>query len=678
MPNYGVGRLTLLAMLDPRLLLSLLAFAALLPGSAMALPATDPALLPPIESFFAESARFAERISPDGKRVAYLGPDDNGTNRLWVVGTEQARTPVPISQVGGPAVAVFFWIGDDAILWQASDPGGRTRFFVGDPEISTVREILPDEKRVMSLAGVVGSDDPCILVGLSDGPSAFPDLFRVKLDGNEKPELICANHHRITTWAWNKCGVPVAGLRWTGDGAKEILNLRDNSGTVVFRAEAADDARLLFASATGSHIVVITNKDADLTRLERIDMATGKRQVLASDPLGRVDVEQVVTDANGANILAVGYSDESIRWQVLDPAFGKLFESRADLPDTCCMTVLGLDASRKHCLVKRFSDRDPGTVYLYDVESRRMQTLWQARPELDRSTLCGTSSLNYPAHDGCRIPAFLTVPRDSKPPWPLVVFPHGGPRMRTSPGFDGRAQFLASRGYAVFQPNFRGSRGYGKAFMNAGDGQWGKGVMQTDITDGVDHLVATGMVDKRRVAILGGSYGGYAVLSGLTFTPDRYAAGVCLFGISDLLAYISYSPIECLPYAGDTARRLGDPSSAAGRALLEDLSPVNHAASVMAPLLIYHGANDNLIPVSHARRMAAALQRSGKEVDYLLAADEAHGFSHPESEMAVYRAIEIFLLKHTGGRMGEQPTQAVRKRLEEFHTAGSADLQQKL
>jgi dipeptidyl aminopeptidase/acylaminoacyl peptidase len=629
--------------------------------------------LPSLESFFAESARFAERLSPDGKQVAYLGPDNQQINRLWVVGMDRPTISIRVSWIDGAAVSAFFWIGNDSLLWQATDPAGRQRLFLGDSHGVASRELLPDEKRVISLEGVIDSSDPCILVGLADGPNAFPDLYRADLKGNAGPTLACTNRHQILTWAWNEAGTPVAGLRWTESGAKEILNLRDGSGAVIFRTEPADDARLLFATATGSRVMILTDRDADFTHLESIELATGKREKFATDPLGRVDVDQVVADARTGTILAAGYSDASIRWQALDPAFGEMLEAVNDGPDASNMTCLGFDAARKHFLLKRYSDRDPGTVFLYDVETRGIRTLWRERPEMDRATLCETKACDYSARDGSRIPAYLTVPRDSKPPWPLVVFPHGGPMMRTSPGFDGRVQFLASRGYAVLQPNFRGSRGYGKSFMNAGDGQWGKGVMQTDVTDGVDHLVRTGTVAARRVAILGGSYGGYAALAGLAFTPDRYAAGVCLFGISDLMDHATHSPVEWQAYAGDTARRLGHPDTAAGRVALDDRSPVNHAAAFQAPLLIYHGARDNLIPVRHARRMVDALERNGKPVDYLLAAGEAHGFSRPESEMAVYRAIEIFLHEHLGGNVGPAPAGPIARRLAELRSAARSD-----
>jgi len=200
--------------------------------------------------------------------------------------------------------------------------------------------------------------------------------------------------------------------------------------------------------------------------------------------------------------------------------------------------------------------------------------------------------------------------------------------------------------------------------------------MQTDVTDGVDSLVRAGKVDRQRVAIFGGSYGGYAALAGLAFTPDHYAAGICLFGISDLIGHTTVFSMESQVYAGDTVRRIGDPSTTAGRALLEDLSPLNHAASITAPLLIYHGARDTLIPVNHARRMVAALEGTGKQPDYLLAHDEAHGFAQPESEMAVYHAIELFLHEHLGGSVGPAPAPPILRRLVEFRNAGAADLRQ--
>ena len=268
-------------MIDTTRFVVLLWLAAFLQDLPAELPVTQPSQLPSLESYFGEPSHFAERISPDGKWVAYLGPDDFGINRLWVLRADQPEKILRVSSSDGPAVTVFFWLGDDAILWQSSTAEGRTQLFLGIPHSSKVREILPDEKRNISLQGVVNSKEPYLLVGLSDGPTAYPDLFRLKLDGNEKPELVCQNRDQIIIWAWDHSARAVAGLRWTADGAKEILNLRGATNKVIFRAKPTDDARLLFASADGSNVFVITNQDSDLTRVESVDLMTGSRKFIA-------------------------------------------------------------------------------------------------------------------------------------------------------------------------------------------------------------------------------------------------------------------------------------------------------------------------------------------------------------------------------------------------------------
>jgi dipeptidyl aminopeptidase/acylaminoacyl peptidase len=671
-----------------------------------------------LESFFAESTRFAERLSPDGTKVAYLGPNESAAISLWIVNVGNPETPLQISTGNEHSVRCFFWIGDNDLLWQSTGPGGKTCIYFKDLKGGGVREILPDEKRTIRLEGVVDSDEPCILVSLSDFSNAFPDLYRMRLRENEAPVLVSTNQHQIITWAWDERGKPVAGLRWNATGAKELLSLHGDSAHVVFHAEPADDLRLLMASPDGTRALVITDRDSNFTHAEWIGLASGSRAKIGMDPMSRVDLEGLLTAGN--SILAACYSDDTRRWHALDSGFASTLEALQNSVSPHSLDILGIDDSCKRVLFKRFSSQEPGTVWLHDVKTGSHQVLWSERPGLDPSSMCETRPIQYTARDGSSIPAYLTLPKEGKSPWPLVVFPHGGPWMRTHAGFDGRVQFLASRGYAVLQPNFRGSRGYGKAFMNAGDSQWGKGVMQTDVTDGVDHLIREGTVDPRRIAIFGGSYGGYAALAGLAFTPERYAAGICLFGISDLVEYVTHHPVEWQAYAGDTIRRLGDPSTPLGRKALSDLSPVNHAATFKAPLLIYHGANDQLIPVTHARQMVdtirrlgdpstplgrkalsdlspvnhaatfkaplliyhgandqlipvtharqmvASLQQSGKDVAFLLANNEAHGFSNPESEMAVYRAIELYLEKHLTGKVGPTPPESVTRRLNRF------------
>jgi len=251
----------------------------------------------------------------------------------------------------------------------------------------------------------------------------------------------------------------------------------------------------------------------------------------------------------------------------------------------------------------------------------------------------------YRARDGVEIPAYLTLPRSGCKPFPLVVFPHGGPRLRTFWGFDGRVQFLANRGYAVLQPNYRGSKGYGKNFLNAGNREWG-GKMQDDITDGVAHLVAGGIADPKRIAIFGGSYGGYAALAGLAFTPDLYAAGICLFGASDLEAFVNEIPCEWHPYIGQIYANVGENQTEEGREFLRGRSPVHFTENIRAPLFIYHGVHDKLIRKSQSDRFVEKLKTNGQSVTYIVFDDEGHGFSKSENEAAIYDLIEAFLEKH--------------------------------
>lgn len=622
--------------------------------------------LPRLESFFSAPAHFAERLSQDGKWVAFLSAEQQGVNRLHIVNSDAPEVTKTISPSSTYGVNLFFWIGTHSLLWQESDSTGRTCLYTANIHSGKIKQILANEKRFISLQGVVDAEVPSILIGLSNEPSAFTDLYRVKLFSEDPPKLVYRNRHQIVTWAWDQMGNPVAGLSWTDRGGKIIRRLREEFTEIVFHANPEDDARILFASNDGEELVLLTNRHSDITYLERLNLISGKSQKIVSDPIGRVDIDQIICDDNMRKVMAVSFSSDGIRWLALDSWMEKMLEQITTSSGHQEIFCLGFDAAKTRFLYKTQSFQDPGTVLLHDQNSMDSKMLWHEYPDLKRCYVGKTEAMTYNARDGTKIPAYLTIPVNGDPPWPLVVFPHGGPRLRTNIGFDGRVQFLASRGYAVFQPNFRGSRGYGKAFMNAGAGQWGKGIMQNDVTDGVDALIKSGIIDQNKIAIFGGSYGGYAALAGLAFTPDRYAAGICLFGISNLYDYASVFSHETEAYAGDIQSQLGITHLEKARGRLNDLSPVNHAASIQAPLLLYHGAKDTLIPIEQATQMVSAMNKSQKIADVLISPDEGHGFARAESEMAVYHAIEIFLQEHLGGKVGPKPSNIVTETLDIF------------
>src|SRR5437773_146620 len=309
------------------------------------------------------------------------------------------------------------------------------------------------------------------------------------------------------------------------------------------------------------------------------------------------------------------------------------------------------------------SDREPGVRYLFDRNSKKLTLQYSIFDKLPRAALAPQKAIAYRSSDDLMIPAYLTLPVGVAPKnLPLVVFPHGGPWGRDFWGYSSVAQFLANRGYAVLQPNFRASTGYGKKFLNAGNNEWGQ-KMQDDITYGVRYLVSQGIVDPKRVGIMGGSYGGYATLAGLAFTPDVYAAGVSIVGPSNLITLLASIP----PYweAGRTIfyERMGDPSRSEGRAQLERQSPLNSANKIKSPLLVVQGANDPRVNRAESEQIVIALRDRGFPVEYILAPDEGHGFARPINNLVLYTSAEKFLAKHLGGRYQESMTPAITERM---------------
>jgi len=302
-------------------------------------------------------------------------------------------------------------------------------------------------------------------------------------------------------------------------------------------------------------------------------------------------------------------------------------------------------------------DVDPATVYLYDRAAGKVEELYRVRPEIDPAHMAQMQPIRYTARDGLEIPGYLSLPNGVEPEnLAVVALIHGGPWARDTWGFRSTVQFLTNRGYAVFQPNFRASTGFGKQFLNAGNEEWGD-AMQDDITDGIQYLVDQGIADPDRVCIMGGSYGGYATLAGMVFTPDLYACGVNIVGVSNIITLLNSIPAYWGPIRQMLTLRVGDPETEEGRAMLERQSPINHVENIQSPLLIVHGANDPRVKQAEADQIVVAMREAGLPVEYILAPDEGHGFSQRNNRIAMYARIEEFLAEHLGGRyQSDMPT----------------------
>ena len=410
----------------------------------------------------------------------------------------------------------------------------------------------------------------------------------------------------------------------------------------------------------GKRVYMQTNKgDVDLVRLVLFDPETGKEELVESDPMSRVDFGSAIFSEATDELVGTSYEDDRARVYFRDKAWEadyKLLQGKFPGKD---ISLGSSTADDRVLLITASSDTDPGERYLFDRTTKKLTLQYKVRERIPREHMAEMKAVRYPSSDGLEIPAFLTLPKGVPAKGlPAIVVPHGGPWARDSWGFNNLAQFLANRGYAVLMPNFRGSTGYGKKYLNAGNKQWGD-KMQDDVTWGVKYLVAQGIADPKRVGIMGGSYGGYATLAGVAFTPDLYAAAVYIVGPSNLITLLDSIP----PYweAGRIIfhERMGNPRTPGGQGPARRQSPLNSAQKIKTPLLVAQGANDPRVKKAESEQIVIALRDRGFPVEYILAPDEGHGFQRPVNSMALWAASEAFFAKHIGGRFQEGGTPEV-------------------
>ncbi|MEI6337965.1 MAG: alpha/beta fold hydrolase [Verrucomicrobiota bacterium] len=472
-------------------------------------------------------------------------------------------------------------------------------------------------------------------------------------------------------------GKALVGIRCLPDGQKELVGVGAGKARVLMTCCAEESLNIASISPDGTVVYVVTDqgKDVQFTRLEEVNIDTGKRTVVGEDPLHAVDLCDAVFDRTTNHPLACRFYRDRSDYVWLSSELEELFnELKSRLPEG---DIRFQDSSRagKEWLISVVKDTEPEAEFLYESATKNLVRLDSRTTPIPAGNLGRMKPVQYKARDKRMISAYLTMPAGSaESHLPVVVFPHGGPNKRNYWGYDARVQFFASRGYAVFQPNFRGSSGHGKDFQNAGNAQWGQGIMQDDISDGVAWLIENGIADPKRIAIVGGSYGGFAALAGLAFTPDLYACGVSLFAASNLPDFVRDIPEDWMPFFGDLAVKVGNPSLPEDARRLARQSPVNFTHQIKVPVMVYHGAKDHLIRQSQADRFVSACRSSGVNVDYLLSPSGGHGFTDPLDEQAVYIAIERFLSEHIGGRRQQDVPRNVEDRLAELRLTGDAAL----
>src|SRR5258705_308961 len=635
---------------------------------------------PPIidrELFFGDPEISGAQISPDGKFIAFVKPF-KGTRNVWVKRTEEPFDAAkPITNDKSRPVTQYFWSRDGKYILFVQDKAGDENYLVyavNPAENPAAGEDVPAARNLTDAKGVRAaiyavprSEPDAMYIGLTDRDKAWHDLYKVKISTGERT-LIRKNTERITGWVFDLKDQLRLATRSADNGDTEVLRVDNTGFTKVYSCNVFETCGPVRYHKDGQRVYFETNKGAnlDLTRLELFDPATGKEELVESDPLNKVDFGNANFSDVTDDLIATSYDDERTRIYWKDKSYladYKLLQKK--LPGKEISFGSGTKDERLFLIVAN-SDTEPGERYLFDRNTKKLTLQYRIREKLNRDYLAPMTAVRYKSSDGLEIPAYLTLPKGvAAKNLPTIIVPHGGPWGRDSWGYNSFAQFLANRGYAVLMPNFRASTGYGRKFLDAGNKQWGE-KMQDDLTWGARYLVAQGIADPKRVGIMGGSYGGYATLAGVAFTPDLYGAAVSIVGPSNLITLLESIP----PYWESIRKlfyeRMGDPSTPPGKAQLERQSPLNSAAKIKTPLLVVQAANDPRVNKRESDQIVIALRDRGFPVEYLVAPDEGHGFARPVNNMAMFATAEKFLAKHLDGRYQESMSPETAQRLKEI------------
>jgi len=650
---------------------------AVLSLSLLAIPLLAQPPLIDRQLFFGDPEISGSQISPDGKFIAFLKPYQ-ATRNIWVKRAAEPFTGAHLitADTKRPILA-YFWSRDSKYILFAQDKAGDENYnvYAVDPAASPAAGTASPEARNLSdVKGVrvvlysIPKDDPdTIYIGLNDRDKAWHDLYKLKISTGERT-LMRKNTDRITAWVFDETGQLRLASRSADNGDTEILRVDKDAFKKIYSCDVFETCGPIRFHKDGKRIYMETNKGADvnLVRLELFDPESGKEEMVESDPQKRVDFSGALFSDLTGDLLNTTYNDDRVRRYWKDKAYAADYawlekQLPGKEPHFASHTRDELT-----WLVSATSDTEPGEVYLFDRKAKKLALQYRIYEKLPREQLAHMKAVRYKSSDGLEIPAYLVLPKGvAAKNLPAMMMPHGGPWARDAWGYNPIAQFLANRGYAVLMPNFRASTGYGKKFLNAGNNQWGD-KMQDDITWGVKYLVAEGIADPKRVGILGGSYGGYATLAGVAFTPDVYAAAVDIVGPSNLITLLDSIP----PYWEQIRKlfyeRMGNPNTPEGKTQLMRQSPLNSAAKIKTPLLVAQGANDPRVNKAESDQIVIALRDRGFAVEYIVAPDEGHGYARPINNLALFTEAEKFLAKHLGGRCQQDMTPEISARLKEI------------
>lgn len=619
---------------------------------------TVPVPLIPRRAFFGNPEKARARLSPDGKRLAFIAPVE-GVLNVWVSEDDRPERARPVTFDKHRGIVNFFWAYTSRHILYTQDKNGDEddHVYCIDLASGDVKDLTPIPKIAAEIENVSERFPEEIVVGINDrGERQYHDLYRVNiLTGQrtllqENPGLagfLTDDDYRVR-FAVNI--TPQAGkelLRPAGEGRWEPYLSVDPLDAMTTHFVGFDK--------TGGKLYLLDSRQRDTAALTVLDLATGRHQTLAEDP--RADLSGVLVHPTEKTVQAVSFTYTRTEWKVLDPALEADFDYLRTVADGE-IQITGRTLDDRRWTVAYLMDNGPVRFYLYDRQPQRQaRFLFTSNPALEKLPLARMHPVVIPARDGLKLVSYLTLPPwtdpdgDGRPsaPLPMILNVHGGPWARDEWGYDPEHQLLANRGYAVLSVNYRGSTGFGKHFLNAAQREWA-GKMHDDLIDAVEWAIQQNIARRDRVGIMGGSYGGYATLVGLTFTPTTFACGVDIVGPSSLITLLENPPPYWASFMPVMKRFVGDWTTEEGRAFLASRSPLTYVDRIQRPLLIGQGANDPRVKQSEADQIVQAMTARKIPVTYVLFHDEGHGFARPENRFAFYAITEAFLATHLGGR----------------------------
>lgn len=623
-------------------------------GTAQTPPA--PIELIPREALFGNPERAAVQISPDGKYLSWIAPLDGVVN-VWIAPADDPAQAKAVTDDKARGIRQYFWSYRPGTLLYMRDSGGDEDFHLYGVDVVSgeKRDLTPFAKTRAQVGAVSHLHPESILVGMNDRDPKWHDLYRVDLATGQRT-LVEKNTHDFGGYLADAEYKVRMATRQRADGGQDVLTPDGKGGWTKVDDIPFEDSMTTFPdgyTADGKTLYYVDSRGRNTAALFAVDTASGEKKLVVEDP--RADVGGMMKDPKTDAVQAVAIDYLKEEWKAVDPAIA------ADLKKLQALgpgetTVYSRTLDDKTWIVGYSAAEAPTVFYRYPRGGEPVK-LFSVRPALDGKPLVPMWPQEIKARDGLTLVSYLTLPKaadanaDGKAdkPSPLVLLVHGGPWGRDQYGYAGYPQWLANRGYAVLSVNYRGSAGFGKSFIGAGDREWA-GKMHDDLIDAVDWAVKQGVTTKDQVAIMGGSYGGYATLVGVTFTPDAFKCGVDIVGPSNLNTLLSTVPPYWASFFEQFAKRVGDPRTEDGKKLLAERSPLTHVDKISKPLLIGQGANDPRVKQAESDQIVQAMKAKNIPVTYVLFPDEGHGFARPENGKAFNAVAEGFLSQCLGGR----------------------------